>query len=205
MNTSVLILVLLAQSIEKPPVQRRDSLPNEVTRLKIRQIDFANYSYTIPERDPDRDPTFAPLSTTGGTRVRLKSGKYLFNNPVGRDWVAVSLHFVSYGDVTDDGREEAIVALRVQSGGTQSWGLLLIYGSDRGKVHLLQTFWTGDHGNEGLHRAYAERGSLLVEIYDPESSLGDCCPTRVNKVRLRWNGAKFQEADRETATVQPAR
>src|SRR5262245_1850069 len=140
----VLIGVLLGQGMVSLALQSVDGRGKEFTRSRIRKVDFANHSYTIQERDSDRDPEFGPVIGSAGTVVKLTNGEYQANSPVGQDWVRVSLRSVSYGDLTDDGREEAIVALRLQSGGTQSWGLLFIYESIGGKIHLLKAFWTGD-------------------------------------------------------------
>ena len=170
----------------------------------VRSIDFANHSYRIPERDPDDVPRFQRLQTKAGTPVSLVGGAYEAKDLVGKDWVRVNLQSVTYGDVTGDGREEALVALRIHTAGTLGWGLLLVFEYARSEEALLDGFWTGDRANEGLHKAYAQNGQLVVEVYNPEDAAGDCCPTRLSRIVLKWNAGKFAEVQRNTFSLPAA-
>lgn len=212
MPTSVSITALLVIALSGSHCthvllsQQSDRADKRFARPDIRKSDFANRYYTIPDRDSESVPTFGALNKLTGTVVKLKNGIYQVPSHVAdQDWVGITLYQVSYGDVTGDNREEALVALRMQTAGTLSWGLLLIYGWDREQLDLLQVFWTGDRANEGLHRAYAEGGRLAVEIYDPQGAEGDCCATRITKIRLRWAGGRFIEVDRQSSGLLSSR
>lgn len=179
--------------------------PNQAVQPGLRRIDFANYTHRVFDRDADLPPTFQRLTSSAGRWITLKNGKYEVDSPVGRDWVRVDLRFVSYGDVTGDGQEEALVALRIGSGGTQEWSTLFVYAWDGSHARLIDAFWTGDRANEGLHRVYAEEGRLVTEIYDAATAVGDCCASGILRVRSRWSGRNFVEVGRETVALSPPR
>src|ERR671933_2376097 len=88
----------------------------------IRDIDFRNFSY----------PTL-PTHKCWMSRVRVRNGRYgSVKNfspgriPKGGCW-AVDVAPIEYGDVTGDGREEAMVVLYAEVGGTSSSNDVFIY------------------------------------------------------------------------------
>ena len=82
----------------------------------------------------------------------------------------MGLFHVSYGDLTRDGIEEAIVSLVViVQGGTARPHIHYIYTIDKTKPKLLRMFDTGDRADGGLRQIYAEKGGLVVERYNSAS------------------------------------
>jgi hypothetical protein len=113
-----------------------------------------------------------------------------------------------YRDVTGDGREEAIVILYAEMGGTESSEDVFIYSLRHGRPVLLWKFWTGDRADGGLVRLYAENGQLVVELAgknkfigsdyfgDDGTSNGDCCPTLITRSKYQWARGAFRRRGR---------
>jgi hypothetical protein len=101
---------------------------------------------------------------------------------------------VQYGDVTSDGREEAIVP--VSSGGTLGNISYLVFSEKGGAAQLILTRDLEPDSIGGL-TMYVEDG-VLVEYtgeYGPEDPL--CCPTVLRRATFRWDGSKLQQASEE--------
>jgi hypothetical protein len=164
----------------------------------IRDIDFRNFSY----------PSL-PTGKCWMSSVRVRSGRYgTIKNfsprrtPKGGCW-AVDVAPIEYGDVTGDGREEALVVLYAEVGGTESSNDVFIYTLKNGTPRLLWKFATGDRADGGLRRIYAENGQLVIELagknkiiggdlYAPDGTLtGACCPTVFTRTKYRWIRGRF--------------
>jgi hypothetical protein len=110
---------------------------------------------------------------------------------------------IEYGDVTGDGREEAMVVLYAEVGGTSNSNDVFIYTLKNAKPVLLWKFATGDRADGGLRRIYAENGQLVVELagknkiiggdlYAPYGTgTGTCCPTVFTRTKYRWIRGRF--------------
>lgn len=164
----------------------------------IRDIDFRNFYY----------PSL-PTGKCSTSSVRVRNGTYgSMKNfspriiPRGGCWT-VDVAPVEYGDVTGDGREEALVVLYAEVGGTESSNDVFIYTLKNAKPVLLWKFATGDRADGGLRRLYAEGGQLVVELagknkviggdlYSPDgTSTGACCPTVFTRTKYRWSRGRF--------------
>lgn len=110
----------------------------------IRAVDFSNFTY----------PYTWNLVVTGSRRktFTLHNGTFKEENSA----VGMSLGHVLYGDVTGDGREEAIVFLGVRTGGSAIPGCIYIYAIRKNRPSLLWAFTTGDRADGGLRQAYVE-------------------------------------------------
>ena len=104
----------------------------------------------------------------------------------------LTLEAVEFADVTDDGKEEALVILRFDTGGTAYSHYVYIYSLAAGKPRLLAYFHSGDRAYSGLYRVYGEGGKLVVELFDPEKRTGDCCSTGFVRTRYRWRDGRFE-------------
>ena len=110
---------------------------------------------------------------------------------------------IEYGDVTGDGREEAMVVLYAEVGGTSSSSDVFIYTLRDARPVLLWKFATGDRADGGLRRIYAENGQLVVELagknkiigsdlYAPDGTrTGACCPSVFTRTRYKWIRGRF--------------
>lgn len=179
---TVLIIALLSCSCAS--AQKPDS--------KIRSVDFANFTYSWDADLGDTDKTF-----------KLKNGEL----PATRDKrgmideMGVFFGRVKYGDVTGDDVEEAIVFLSIQTGGSSIPGVVYIYTWQNNRPVLLWSRSTGDRADGGFRDAYAEEGNLVLELNSSDGSRGDCCPTKFERTRHKWNGKEFRQTKKETLPI----
>jgi hypothetical protein len=184
------------------------SLPSFDAQSSVRQVDFKNFVYPLSgSLLGHTELKWLNLpSGGGGSRVRtvqLKDGrsfkKDLSFRQSGREYAQYEgfvLQSVTYADVTDEGKEDAIVVLRYLTGGTQATHYVYIYAFEAGKPKLLAYCRTGDRAYHGLYRIYGERGNLVFELLDPGKSEGDCCSSGFVRTRYRWDGNRFQAVGR---------
>jgi hypothetical protein len=154
----------------------------------IRKVDFQNLSYTGPEDYPE---SFA-----------LKNGKKEF---VADKEDGILLDKIFYDDLTGDGREEAIVRMSIQTGGSAIPSLVFIYTLEGETPRTLWKFISGDRAEGGLRDVYAKEGLLVIELFGNSNFVNDtwestipegkfkglCCPTVYTKTKFGWDGRRF--------------
>jgi hypothetical protein len=167
----------------------------------IRSVDFANFTF----------PRTTGLKVSGGRKTfTLKDGEF----PESTNEVGMSLADVTYGDVTGDGVEEAMVSLGVHTGGSAIPNCLYIYTPGGKRLRLLWAFETGDRADGGLRRIYAEAGRLVIELYGRGTRIGGklygtedapaCCAKSVTRTHYRWWGGKFRRVGKSEVFANPA-
>jgi hypothetical protein len=114
------------------------------------------------------------------------------------DEMGVFFQSVTYGDVTGDGFEEAIVFLGLETGGSATPDLVYIYTFQKNRLKLLWLRSAGDRADGGLRTVYAQNGQLVVELNNSIGSRGDCCPTLFTRTRYEWRGGRFHRKRKET-------
>lgn len=166
-----------------------DLTPLPKPNSSIRKIDFKNFTYPWTENQADGNFT-------------LKKGK---KKRVGEDDTEATLQTIEFGDVTNDGEEEAMLSIYPWSGGNCSCEMVFIYTLRNNKPKLLWSFDTWDRADGGFKRAYAENSELVIETFGEntfengkwkfgfpkEKPTAYCCPTAYTKIRFKWNGEKF--------------
>ncbi|MDQ6653157.1 MAG: hypothetical protein M3Y84_10485, partial [Acidobacteriota bacterium] len=114
----------------------------------------------------------------------------------------VALVSLAYGDVTGEGSEEAMVVLFENVKGSAIPYYVYVYALERRKPKALWSFETGDRGDGGLRKVYAENGGLVVELYGKNTGIGDiankeeagaCCPKSFTRIRYQWRRQKFRQ------------
>lgn len=178
------------------PLQPPLTSPNSI----IREVDFENFSYP--------SAIVYPSVIVGERPFKLRNGELLpkRKDKIGRPLdIWLKLANVTYGDVTGDGVEEAIVDLGWITGGTATPDLVYIYGWRSGKARLLWAFETGDRAEGGYKDVFAENGELVVELQgkdkvigwnlyaDDGTRTGLCCPTYFTRTRYRWVRNRFRQ------------
>jgi len=181
-QTSSLFSPTPTPSPKKSTVKKTDS--------SIRKFDFKNFTYPLTEDQGGKGETFT-----------LKNGKQKQTE----DQIEATLQTIEYGDITNDGSEEAMLSVYPWSGGNCQCYMVFIYTLENKKPKLLWKFDTWDKAEGGFKRAYAEKNELIVELFGdskfeddkwnftiPEGKFsGLCCPTVYTKSRFKWNGEKF--------------
>jgi hypothetical protein len=109
-------------------------------------------------------------------------------------FAGLTLESVTWADITGEGRDDAIVVIRYDTGGTQFSYFVYLYSMRAGRPHLLGCFHAGDRAYSGLYRVYAQNKELVVELFDPAKRTGDCCSSGFIRTRYRWKRDKCEVA-----------
>lgn len=184
---------------------------NNTTTSPIGNFDFKNYTYELPRGWQNPDGTAEIMLTNG----RIAPVSHDVNEKMADNERAearmerrIGMSYVTakYFDVTGDGDDEAIVILKVETGGSAVPQLVYVFTWKDGEPELIWPFRTGDRADGGLKRLAAENGNLVVELYGQDRFIlgqtetgkitGDeeqlCCPTYFTKSEYKWNGRNFQ-------------
>lgn len=175
--------------IEDAPISQPDS--------PIRSVDFSNFTYPAwPIFGNRRGMTFTLHE--GELPAKLDKHGYLIE-------LGLTGGVDSYGDVTGDGIEEAIILFGEDNrGGSAIVEAVYIYTMRRGRPAFLWGFEAGDRADGGLRHAYAENGELVIELEGKdkiigkdlyakdETSHGACCPAMFTRTRYEWRDGRFR-------------
>jgi len=163
----------------------------------IRDVDFENFTYPLPKDliDPtDRDKTFK-LKNGERPETRFADGTV---NEMGISLVGK----IKYGDVTGDGREEAVIFMSILTGGTAMPGIIYVYTMQGNRPKMLWNLTTGDRAFGGYRNAYVQNGQLVIELFSPESGQGNCCSTKYIRTTYDWRGKRFKIKKKRTFSIQ---
>lgn len=183
---------------------------NKTTASPIGSFDFKNYTYELPRgwQNPDgstditlTNGRIAPIESNVNeamddeTRADAKS----------RRRIGMSYVTTKYLDLTGDGEDEAIVILKIETGGSAIPQIAYVFTWKGAGPELIWPFRTGDRADGGLKDIRVENGEFIVELYGQDRFLlgqtetgkitGDeeqlCCPTHFTRSTYRWNGSAF--------------
>lgn len=153
----------------------------------IRKIDFKNFTY--------------PVLCVGekANNVTVKDGEFLLEKQ--EEGYVDRLYFkifdVTYGDVTGDQVDEAIILGVCNTGGTGNFSEGFIYAMKGTKPTLIARIPGGDRAYGGLRETRTENGKLVVESNDPGPMGGACCPQRILMNQYRVTGGKLIKIGKE--------
>ncbi len=183
---------------------------NKMTTSPIGNFDFKNYTYELPRgwQNPDETtemaltngraaPVGGPISEDLDDETRAEAKQ---QRRIGMSYVTAK-----YLDVTGDGVDEAIVVLKIETGGGAIPQIAYIFEWKGGKPELIWPFRTGDRADGGLKDLRSENGELVLELYGQDRFVlgqaetgkvtGDeeqlCCPTYFTRSFYKWNGKNF--------------
>jgi hypothetical protein len=174
---------VLAQS--SAPCHTEISAINYAPVSSVRRIDFRNMDY--PETICANMPTES---------FRLRRGLF------GTTDFGMKLRSISFGDVSGDGNDEAIVAFDQLSDGSGSWNSVYVFALEQKQPKVIYVFETGDRAQGGLRTAFAEGGEFVLELWGPGNTLertfgsdgtGLCCPWTFTRTRYQWLKQIFQQ------------
>ena len=213
------------QSIPTPTVASRTPRPtsaipnlqtellddrNKTTTSPIGTFDFKNHTYELPRgwQNPD-----------GSTEITLKNGRIApvegnvndtmddEEKAVAKSQRRIGLSYVTtkYLDLTGDGEDEAVVVLKIGTGGGAIPQVVYVFTWKGGKPELIWPFRTGDRADGGLKDIRYEDGLMVIELYGQDrfmlgqtetGKIGDdreqlCCPTYFTRSAYKWNGKNF--------------
>jgi hypothetical protein len=128
----------------------------------IHSVDFKNFTY---------EPSCAGETPT---KLRVKNGEYSKETPE-EDKLYFEIRAIQYGDVTGDGKDEALILSNCNTGGTGQFTEGFVYTMKAGRASLLAPIPGGDRADGGLTSITADGGNLVVEFNDPDKAAGACC------------------------------
>jgi hypothetical protein len=108
-----------------------------------------------------------------------------------QDDIQIDAHLidVQYGDVTFDGRDEALVVLGYSLGGTGFFTFANLYGIEAGELRILGRINGGDRAYGNFHDIAIEHGRLRVVRNWTTSCMG--CVEGYETTIWKWNGTKL--------------
>lgn len=175
---------------------------HKTTTAEIGKFDFKNNTFPLPRGWQDKD----------GAEAQLENG----SRKMTEEKIGLSYVTTKFFDVTGDGKEEALVILKIVTAGSAIPQIVYIYTWKDNKPELIWHFRTGDRADGGLKDLRFEDGLFVVELYGQDRFLlgevetgkvtGDeeqiCCPTYFSRSRYKWNGKNFlMQGKRLTFTV----
>jgi len=167
----------LNNSVENAKTETADS--GAKAQSEIRQVDFKNFTY---------EPFCAGEDSS---KITVKNGEY--SREKGDDKLSLNVFEVSYGDLTGDGSDEAVVLTVCNTGGTGQFSEGFIYGMKEGKPALLARIEGGDRAYGGLRSAKVENGILIVGRNDVGEQGGACCPEFVVTSKYKLDGKNLKQ------------
>jgi len=218
----------LSQKVSVPPAAQNQSTayptasaPNlqaeilddrdKTTTSPIGSFDFKNYTYEMPRGWQNPDGTTEITLTNG--KVTPVQGKPITDDMSNeakveektRRRIGLSYVTTKYMDLTGDGDDEAVVILKIETGGSAVPQLAYVFSWTAGKPELIWPIRTGDRADGGLKDIRAENGQMVLELYGQDRFiLGQtetgkitddreqlCCPTYFTRSSYKWNGKNF--------------
>jgi len=157
------------------------------SQADIHSVDFKNFTYQPSCTDMEDGKNMEKITVKDGSFVREKQEK----DYVDRFYFDVTK--VTYGDLTGDKQDEALILSNCNTGGTGQFTEGFIYTMKAGKPTLLARVPGGDRADGGLQSLAAENGKLVVVAYDPSENSGACCPEFTLTSTYSVNGDKLTE------------
>ena len=152
----------------------------------IKTIDFKNFTY---------EPFCAGEEKT---KITVKDGEFSMETKISEEYTERSSFGVrdaAYGDLTGDGKDEAIILSNCNTGGTGQFSEGFIFSLKNGKPVLLARIAGGDRAMGGLREARVENGLLVVESNEGTAS---CCAEFVVTDKYRLTDAKLTATGKST-------
>lgn len=141
----------------------------------VENVDFRNFTYQ-------------PSCTV--TAVRVVAGKYIAKSEADR--FAFRVVDVTYGDLTGDGREEAVVTTYCSTGGLGGFTEAEVYSAGETGVTLLARVPGGDRAFGSIQGIRIVAGELVISRLAPETPQGPaCCPKFVDTSRYRIEAGRL--------------
>jgi hypothetical protein len=182
---------------------------NKSTTSPIGRFDFRNYTYELPRGWENADGSGITLIDGRVDPVSVDINEKMSDEEKAARKAArrIGLSYVTtkYLDATGDGQDEAIVVLKIETGGSAIPQVVYVFSWKDVGPEVIWPFRTGDRADGGLKDIRAENGELVLELYGQDRFLlgqtetgkitGDeeqlCCPTFFTRTLYKWNGNAF--------------
>ena len=179
------------------------------TQSPIGSFDFKNFSYDMPRgwENPDGSQITLVNGRVAPVKVDVDEDMSPEEKAERKAMRRIGLSFVTvkYLDADADGEDEAVVILKIETGGAAVPQVVYIFKWRNGRPELLWMFRTGDRADGGLKDIRVEQGLVTIELFGQDRFLlgevetgkvtGDeeqlCCPTYFTRTAYKWNGSAF--------------
>ncbi len=104
---------------------------------------------------------------------------------------------ITYGDVTGDGIDDAVVLSTCNTGGTGNFTEGWVISMRGGRPGVTAHIPGGDRAEGGLRDAQIEGGQLIIRSNDPGEGGGACCPQVVVTTRYKVINGKLSQVGKE--------
>jgi hypothetical protein len=147
----------------------------------IHGVDFKNFTY---------HPYCAAEETE---TIRVKNGEFSKQVKMADfvDRYSFNVFDIAYGDLTGDGKDEAVVLTVCNTGGTGNFSEGFVYTMVSGKPSLLVRIPGGDRADGGLRSANVENGLLIIDANELTEDSGACCALSAVITKYRIAGRKL--------------
>lgn len=164
----------------------------------IRDIDWMNRSYSFASWGDPAQPA-EPLN--GNDEIRLRQGRFEVGseNDLDEDFIEYSADPPIFGDLTGDGRDEAVVALKVFDRGNDPPRWLQVFTIRECQVvslGMVPSRASDEHEYNSLESERVENGRIVLERQDWSEGGAHCCPHHVRTEYWRVRGEEMVEDSR---------
>lgn len=161
----------------------------------IRKIDFKNFTYN--PFCAGEEPQNVTVKN-GEIDEEKKDGEFT-------ERFSFSVFSINYGDINNDGNEDAVILSNCNTGGSGQFTEGFIYELKNEKPSLLTRIPGGDRAFGGLVEAKIEKGLLMLESYDAGEDGAACCPEFSVITRYKMADGKLVETGKsERKELYPA-
>lgn len=180
----------------------------------------ANTTFAARRFNSIRDVDFRNLTFVGTSGFVAQSGGYLSlgfrlkNGTYGTWRDGLSFHHITYGDLTGDGKEEAIVILEVDNEGSEGVCQVYIFTLYKGRPIAFWGFQAGDRGDGGLRQIFTKNGKLVIDLFGKGTTLknihanteftGLATPKFFTRSVYVWSGKEFNQFGKEESFANPS-
>lgn len=167
--------------------------PAATTDADIRAVDFRNFAYA---------PDCLRGEDGSGERIETSEGEFQRHGEFER--IDFRVAQIVYGDLTGDGRDEAVVLTGCSTGGTAYLTEGMVYTLREGQPVEIGRVAAGSKAFGGLASLAIEQGQLVVERHATDEDGPHCCPRYLDTTRLRWDGKTLVPQGGTTRRPLPA-
>jgi hypothetical protein len=156
----------------------------------IRNIDFKNRTYNLLCGDVDRH-----------TSVHIRDGEF-HGKKLGID-TSINLYEVVYGDLTRDGKEEAVILYGCGSGASYAYFRALLFTMKHRGASLVAEIAGGNKGDGGFESVTIRRNMLIVNRYQVAQAGSACCPILIESSKYRLRNGRLSHVVKPTIRKIP--
>ena len=134
----------------------------------------------------------------------MRAGTYQRGKPNDDNYLYAKVDSPTFGDVTGDRRDEALVRLVINTGGTGWFDVVNVFAMDGNSPYVLGTIGGGDRGDGGIVQASVVDGNVAIVRNQSLDGDGACCPSTVLHEVWHWNGKQFvEDTTKRTSQAMP--